>query len=171
MKLNEYQEAALRTDGDLEHYSKSELAHAVNERAEVLANLDGWLSEINDLGKKIDQTKKALVYKKREEPVASYTEEHVNHLRAVHALMLLTSEVGELSEAIVNKDSVNIAEELGDIMWGVSLLAKSQGITLEQCAKANIAKLAKRYPGKFSTDAALNRDKEAEMSAVKEELK
>jgi NTP pyrophosphatase (non-canonical NTP hydrolase) len=170
MLLNDYQTQALRTDGDDAHYAKSELAHALNELDPIGDKINEYFTNIQYYGDLIDQAKKKLVYKTRATDAEGINENKINKLRSFHALMLLTSEVAELSAGIYSEDGVNVAEELGDIMWGVSLLAKSYGLTLEQCAKANIAKLSARYPGKFSVESALNRDKAAENEAVIREI-
>lgn len=174
MLLNEYQAQAMRTDGDDNHYAKSGLAHAVENSNPVVEDIHNWFGVIAEYGDRIDKAKKQLVYKTFNTPAIPEDDtglEKIGNLRALHALMLLTSEVGELSVGFVNGDKMNEAEELGDILWGVALYAKSRGLSLEQCAKANIAKLSARYPGKFSTEQALNRDKSAEKDALAAELK
>lgn len=82
----------------------------------------------------------------------------------LHAVMGLTSESGELMTPIkayrfYNKelDNENVIEELGDILWFVQLAATSRGVTLEEVARRNIAKLAKRYPEKYSDELAIVR--------------
>lgn len=47
--------------------------------------------------------------------------------------------------------------ELGDVLWYVAGLASVIGVTLSEVATANIAKLEKRYPNGFSTEASMNR--------------
>lgn len=47
--------------------------------------------------------------------------------------------------------------ELGDVLWYVAGLASVIGVTLSEVANANIAKLEKRYPNGFSTEASMNR--------------
>jgi NTP pyrophosphatase (non-canonical NTP hydrolase) len=44
----------------------------------------------------------------------------------------------------LDKDKLTI--ELGDALWCLSMTARSAGITLEQVAAANIAKLKARHP-------------------------
>ena len=81
-----------------------------------------------------------------------------------HAALGLASETGEftttvkraaiydveLTEAMVD----NLVEELGDVLWYVCLAANAVGATLEQVAAVNIAKLAKRYPERYTNEAA-----------------
>lgn len=67
-------------------------------------------------------------------------------------------EVADLLKKVVHHkhelDTDLLKKELGDVLWYVSYLCSSTGITLEDVAKANIAKLQKRYPEGFSTEAS-----------------
>lgn len=58
------------------------------------------------------------------------------------------------SKAVSTDD---IAKELGDIMYYVSVGAHELGYTLQEIAEININKLAKRYPEGFSVEASINR--------------
>ena len=77
----------------------------------------------------------------------------------------LNGEAGEVADVIKKwqfqghtLDKTKIIKELGDIMWYVSLGAYACGITLEEIATTNIAKLAARYPnGFFETERSQNR--------------
>lgn len=88
-----------------------------------------------------------------------------NCMRAVHALMGIQTESGELADGFKRHifygkdlDLTNIAEEIGDILWYVAILCDFANISLEDCMKANIEKLSNRYPEKFTEYHALNRD-------------
>lgn len=48
----------------------------------------------------------------------------------------------------LNKDE--IFEECGDVLWYVSYLLTMIGMTLEDCIKCNLIKVAKRYPERFN---------------------
>lgn len=82
--------------------------------------------------------------------------------------MGLVTESGEMMDAFKKLyygkpiDRTNIIEELGDVMWYVSRMCDILGVTLEQVMAINIAKLTKRYPEKFTEEAALNRDLDGE---------
>lgn len=78
-----------------------------------------------------------------------------------HSLLGLTSETGELADAVKKHviygkdlDKKNVAEELGDIMWYLVIGAEAIGTTLEEIAQANIAKLRLRYPDKYADSLA-----------------
>ena len=66
----------------------------------------------------------------------------------------LAEEAGEVL-SIVRKHSFQgkkiplerLAEELGDALWCLAMTARFSGLTLEQIAAANIAKLRARHPG------------------------
>ncbi len=47
--------------------------------------------------------------------------------------------------------------ELGDALWCLAMTAKSAGLTLEQVAAANVAKLRARYPDGYSDVASRER--------------
>ena len=98
-------------------------------------------------------------------------------VRMNHALMGMAGEVGELATAIENwlqygrpLDVVNIKEELGDLLWYMALMCNASHISLEEVMEANIAKLQRRFPHKYSDhDAAEeNRDRGAEREALSE---
>lgn len=93
----------------------------------------------------------------------------------IHAAMLLTTEAGEIMDTVKKTyayrkdlDEANIVEEMGDIMWGLALMCRELGVSLEDVMIRNIRKLEARYPEKaFSQERALNRDKAAEEQAMK----
>lgn len=47
--------------------------------------------------------------------------------------------------------------ELGDALWCVTIAAHSAGLTLEQVAAGNVAKLQARYPAGYSDHASRER--------------
>ena len=51
-----------------------------------------------------------------------------------------------------------LTTELGDVLWCLAVTAHSAGITLDDVAAANVAKLQARYPGGFSSERAAQRE-------------
>ena len=91
----------------------------------------------------------------------------------LHAGMGFASEGGEFLDVLKKKhaydkpmDMVNLREEIGDIMWYCAIAARGLGTTLEDIATINIQKLAKRYPERFTAEAALNRDLDGERAVL-----
>lgn len=86
------------------------------------------------------------------------------HYNLNHSLHGLSSEVGEIAD-IIKKHIIyeqpfnrsHMEEELGDLMWYVALMCYANGFSLEAIMQQNIAKLMKRYPEKFTPEAAAAR--------------
>lgn len=92
-----------------------------------------------------------------------------------HAILGVASESGELLETLKfdgsKPNETNIAEELGDQHWYQALLVRHLGFDWGSVLDANIEKLQKRYPHKFTPEDAIIRDTNAEMKAVENHLK
>ena len=92
----------------------------------------------------------------------------------IHGAMLVSSEAGEVVSEVKRMfaygktlDVEHVKEELGDIMWGISLLCHTLGLDLEDVMVTNIAKLEARYPDLcFNVDHALVRDLDKEKVAM-----
>jgi len=54
-------------------------------------------------------------------------------------------------------DTARLVIELGDALWCLTAAAGALGISLEDVAAANIAKLRTRYPGGYSDEASITR--------------
>lgn len=78
--------------------------------------------------------------------------------RLRHALCGLPSEVGEvcgLFQKVYQGRPLNadkVADEMGDCMWFLAELADVLGMSLQDIAENNIAKLRERYPDGFSAE-------------------
>ena len=55
-------------------------------------------------------------------------------------------------------DVEKMIEECGDVLWYVAELATGLGVTLEDVARGNIAKLRKRYPYGFDPGRSIHRE-------------
>lgn len=87
----------------------------------------------------------------------------------LHAGIGLATEGGEFLDALKKHifygkelDTVNLAEELGDILWYVALAMRSLDTTFDEQMDINIKKLAARYPEKFDEFLAENRNLQIE---------
>ena len=90
-------------------------------------------------------------------------------IRILHGAIGTATESGELLDAIKKHlyygkefDKPNIVEEVGDIIWYCGLIMAVFGMTLEDAMFVNARKLRTRYPDKFTSEKALNRDLEKE---------
>ena len=54
-------------------------------------------------------------------------------------------------------DTTRLAAELGDALWCLTTAADALGVSLEDVAAANLAKLHRRYPDGYSDEASVNR--------------
>ncbi len=83
--------------------------------------------------------------------------------RVFHAIVGISTESAELLEALdldsVGYDRVNILEELGDLCWYQAIAVDALDAKLEEdVLNRVIAKLRFRYPEKFTSEHAINRD-------------
>jgi NTP pyrophosphatase (non-canonical NTP hydrolase) len=85
----------------------------------------------------------------------------------INGVMGLCGEAGEAID-IVKKwrfhghelDREHLRKELGDIAWYLAEAADALGLTLEEVLRANIEKLAARYPEGFDAERSRNRTPE-----------
>jgi len=87
----------------------------------------------------------------------------------LHMTLGLLTEVGEIADVFKKNlaygkeiDWINIKEEVGDTMWYIANLCNINNWNLNEILDTNIKKLEVRYPDKFSSDKAINRDLEVE---------
>lgn len=95
---------------------------------------------------------------------------HLDKVRnqTVHGIMGLATEAGECLDALKKSmfygtdfDLVNLKEEVGDVMWYVAQICRSEGWDLEEVMQENIDKLKLRYPHNWNQQDAIKRaDKE-----------
>lgn len=90
--------------------------------------------------------------------------------KLLHACLGLSTETGEFVDSMKRSlfygtplDVDNVKEELGDLLWYISLALSSIGSSFEEVMEANVSKLRRRYKDGFSQEAAVSRaDKEVE---------
>lgn len=87
------------------------------------------------------------------------------NINMLHACIGISTESGEILDAVKKTifygkpfDKVNLAEELGDVLWYVALALREIDMSFEDVMQMNINKLQKRFPEKFTEENALQRD-------------
>lgn len=88
--------------------------------------------------------------------------------RLVHAALGMAGEVGELHDHLKkclaygkDLDADHLLEEMGDVLWYMTVAASALGSSLEGAMRRNRAKLEERFPSGFSPeDAVARRDEE-----------
>lgn len=188
VEINHYQELALRT----ESAPTKELVERVMKIRKHLMDL---LHDYRDVSIALENVKRFIFYGQKDRvpqmhietqapPPYPLNEETARWTRLLHALLGIFGEGHEMIDcldlemltspdpaAVTPKfDPVNIQEEFGDNGWYSALGLDAVDISMLQCYRANIAKLYKRYPEKFSETAAAERNLAVETSAMKEEL-
>lgn len=90
----------------------------------------------------------------------------------LHAILGVASEAGEQVEAIEATfasgkfDAINLMEESGDTKWYLAMLLRALGFAWDEDERRNIAKLRDRFPDKFTTELANNRNLSAERATL-----
>lgn len=94
------------------------------------------------------------------------------------AIAALTCCVGDFNDQIKKHlfygrelNLEKMKQSLQQICMAIAGICFVSGTTIEQGRETNIAKLRKRYPDKFTEDAALNRNLEAERKILEDGLK
>ena len=166
MNINEYTQESGRT------VSPNYFAEDINT-----AGLFSALTQFAQAAKKLDGYKRALFYGTKapgpnaEWGMAGYFEGMVTVMPercdadVVHGIIGVATEAGELAEHLmgvmreqVDPDAPNLKEEIGDLMWYQAMLVRFLGTSFEEIGAKNIAKLKARFPDRFTTEHAVNRD-------------
>lgn len=141
------------------------------------------LEQAVSTGELVDVAKKSLFYGK---PVKEGTgieqyagnESELNsravHQDILHAALGIYTEAAEMIEAILAAmnggefDEVNAFEELGDAEWYMAMMYRALKRTPAEAKIVNIDKLKKRYPEKFESSQAIDRDTKAEREILED---
>lgn len=183
MNLAEYTQAAIRTESRIDHvtvdvYKLTVVANLFIHAGNLLdmikknafygkpINTEAWNYHVSSISS-LSGTEHATLE-------ATQTDLRTCDLlpvdpRVFHGIVGMATESTELVEALMcsvsgigNIDTVNIGEEVADTMWYAAILTDATSLDWEQLLETNIAKLKKRYPEKFTSVDAINRDLVAE---------
>lgn len=194
MDHKSYQQNALRTESQPETLNVSPVAlHALVTMSIMTANIMDAMKKTIFYGKELDGPSFAsnlleiedtsnflrqLSYQGRITGGDMNTEgtqfENVMGVnkRLLHASIGILTESGEMLEALRKQmdggelDLINFGEELGDVDWYKAIAHDETGTDEVELRMKNIAKLRLRFPGKFTSEDALNRDLDAEREVL-----
>ena len=128
---------------------------------------------LRSYGGQADVLKRKFFYHFEAVPEGNGTRLSDEKVRLLDGILGAVTEVVELSEEVTQHvlddkpiDRTHFIEEVGDVLWYLAVLLDSQGASFGQAMDANIAKLRKRYPEKFDTEKALNRNLKEERKAL-----
>ena len=83
------------------------------------------------------------------------------------AALGVTGESGEVADTVKKVlyqghtlDTTHLKQELGDVLWYVTLACNAIGCTLEDVMRGNVAKLHTRYPDGFDAQRSITRSQE-----------
>ena len=98
-----------------------------------------------------------------------------NKERLIHACMGMQTETAEFTDALKKSifygktlDIVNLKEELGDLLWYVSIAMDELDTNYDAEMQRVINKLRSRYPEQFTEEKAENRDLQKERKILEE---
>ncbi len=183
--LKQYVQDAIRTESKIDNITTDQF------------NLVELLKAYVAIGNLLDDIKKNTFYNKPIDPIKWDANrltaiQHISKVdkfnklpiipltsidpRLFHAIIGIATESTELVEAILKAlstnsdiDHVNVLEEFGDIFWYTAIAIDSTNADWDSILATNIAKLKKRYPEKFTSDDAINRDLESERKILERE--
>lgn len=144
----------------------------------VYADLIHTIQDIIEMTKYLDNLKKVIFYGKEPENKSMVKSVvTASKYRMLHAAIGVVTEGGELLEALIDNlqkddvDEVNLIEEGGDVMWYLSILFDELDTDFEKAGNTVINKLKVRYPEKFTSDEALQRDLLTERETLEHSVK
>jgi phosphoribosyl-ATP pyrophosphohydrolase len=143
-------------------------------------DLEQRLKDFAAAASQLDELKRVLFYGilNKLEPVTPATAYETVHSDTLHGIIGVATEAGELVERLISmalepdKDhKTNLIEELGDLLFYLTLVMSANGLSFEAVLQANAAKLQERYAGKFTHLRALHRNLGAETGAMQRGLR
>lgn len=115
-------------------------------------------------------------YKKEVTRTFAYRKEPISLEEAnkLHCAIGASTEAGELLDAFKKSiyygrelNVLNVGEEIADILWYLHNLCNLLNLDIEQLMENNIKKLRVRFPEKFTTELAFERNLDEEEEALK----
>ena len=86
----------------------------------------------------------------------------------LNGVMGLNGEAGECIDLVKKHlfqghalDREKLINELGDVLWYIAQTASGLGISMDDIAQRNIAKLRARYPEGFDSEKSIHREEQA----------
>lgn len=182
MNLNQYVQDAIRTESRIDEVKTDRLVlqNALQSLIAAGTILDGIKKNVF-YGKPIEDYQEQAVILRNTgiSAVASgFTHESVVDIdpRVFHSLIGVITEASELAEALLiilitgSSDDVNILEEFGDIGWYEAIGIDALGGDFEEILNTNIEKLRKRFPEKFTSEHAIERNVDEERNILDKRL-
>ena len=117
-------------------------------------------------------------YEKESQRTFAYRKEPLSEKQTdtLHCAIGAATETGELLDQFKKHifygkelDVVNLGEEIADVMWYLSNLARLTNLDIEKLLDNNIAKLRVRFPDKFTSENALERNLDAERKELEQQ--
>jgi len=88
--------------------------------------------------------------------------------RLLHSILGISTESGELFEALLDDENrVDLLAESGDIEWFLQIIYRHFETNSDEVRNTNFQKLFKRFGDRFTQDAAIIRDLDAEYKVLK----
>jgi NTP pyrophosphatase (non-canonical NTP hydrolase) len=142
------------------------------------AEVDFMLQAVIAAGGWADRIKRALFYGTNPGP-SRWSTSSVNLkpelADLIHAMLGCVTESAEIAEHVRDVltgtkplDAVNLKEEFGDNLWYVALGLRFLLTDFGETFDTNIAKLRKRFPDKFTEQAAVTRDLDGERAVLEQ---
>lgn len=178
MDINQFQKEAVRTD--IEDYSPIQKRLLENKDTLQKAIMGFMISSSTlDLMKKkvmydADHVKLLKVDGELSKQLREFPTDFIDEVarcplrsQLFHYCIGVITEANEMVLALAKAskgeiDVVNMAEETADTLWYQALICERLGINMSDTLAKNNAKLKARYPEKFTTENATNRDLEKE---------
>lgn len=135
-----------------------------------IVNLNGELvkARVNDITfiKEDKKDEKDKIYEYQKSVVRTMNQSLSYKEQLINAMMGINGEAGEAMDILkkvlfqghdLQTNKANIIEELGDVLWYLTLATITIGYTLSDVMDENMKKLFKRYPNGFNSSDSVRR--------------